>query len=224
MSKFTEYELEQVSTVLEIMSRKINIGYKNAIENGTLPDDLTADKELYDYFVKSVKDFNRIRDILINNDPQKLTNDELNEIACLCSWCILDALNMGGVGKDLLATPIDTMLNVIFKKKRLELFGKIEPPSFMKNKLQPSNNKSESGGCYVATVVYGSYDSSQVIILRKFRDLYLQKRNWGRKFISLYYKYSPKYANKLKYKKVLSKLIRKVLDIIINILKKRYNY
>ena len=49
---------------------------------------------------------------------------------------------------------------------------------------QPTTNAS--GGCYVATAVYGSYDCPEVWTLRRYRDLYLAKsllamlstRNW----------------------------------------------
>ena len=52
-------------------------------------------------------------------------------------------------------------------------------------------NGSGSGGCYVATAVYGSYDCPEVWTLRRFRDYYLARRFWGRCFIRAYYAVSP---------------------------------
>lgn len=52
---------------------------------------------------------------------------------------------------------------------------------------QPSN----SGGCYVATAVYGSYDCPEVWTLRRFRDYSLAKTWYGRAFIKIYYAISP---------------------------------
>ena len=49
-----------------------------------------------------------------------------------------------------------------------------------------------SGGCYVATCVYGSYDCPEVWTLRRFRDNYLKRSYWGRLFIKAYYVVSPK--------------------------------
>ena len=49
----------------------------------------------------------------------------------------------------------------------------------------------QSGGCYVATAVYGSYDCPQVWTLRRFRDDILAKNFFGRTFIRLYYAVSP---------------------------------
>ena len=62
-------------------------------------------------------------------------------------------------------------------------------PEFMIPDLQPTS--SSSGGCYVATAVYGSYDCPQVWTLRRFRDNTLAKTWYGRAFIHLYYAISP---------------------------------
>lgn len=56
-------------------------------------------------------------------------------------------------------------------------------------KLDPNANKS--GGCYVATAVYGSYDCPQVWTLRRFRDYSLAETWYGRAFIRTYYAISP---------------------------------
>lgn len=53
------------------------------------------------------------------------------------------------------------------------------------------NEYSNSGGCYVATAVYGSYDCPQVWTLRRFRDDTLAATWYGRAFIRLYYAVSP---------------------------------
>ena len=48
-----------------------------------------------------------------------------------------------------------------------------------------------SGGCYVATCVYGSYDCPEVWTLRRYRDFRLAKTWHGRTFIKVYYAVSP---------------------------------
>lgn len=48
-----------------------------------------------------------------------------------------------------------------------------------------------SGGCYVATAVYGSYDCPQVWTLRRYRDYTLAETWYGRAFIHTYYAVSP---------------------------------
>lgn len=48
-----------------------------------------------------------------------------------------------------------------------------------------------SGGCYVATAVYGSYDCPEVWTLRRYRDTTLAGTWYGRTFVKLYYAISP---------------------------------
>lgn len=48
-----------------------------------------------------------------------------------------------------------------------------------------------TGGCYIATAVYGSYDCPEVWTLRRFRDFSLGASWYGRVFIKLYYRISP---------------------------------
>ena len=49
----------------------------------------------------------------------------------------------------------------------------------------------QTGGCYIATAVYGSYDCPQVWTLRRYRDQNLAKSWCGRVFIKAYYAISP---------------------------------
>ena len=50
---------------------------------------------------------------------------------------------------------------------------------------------SPDGGCYIATSVYGSYDTPEVWTLRRFRDDVLGQTWYGRLFIKAYYATSP---------------------------------
>ena len=51
------------------------------------------------------------------------------------------------------------------------------------------------GGCFIATAAFGTATESHVGILTDFRDQYLHSCQFGRKFISTYYKYSPPVAH-----------------------------
>lgn len=55
----------------------------------------------------------------------------------------------------------------------------------------PNIETGKSGGCYVATAVYGSYDCPQVWTLRRYRDYTLAETWYGRAFIKTYYAISP---------------------------------
>ena len=54
-----------------------------------------------------------------------------------------------------------------------------------------SGATQKSGGCYVATCVYGSYDCPEVWTLRRYRDFELAETWYGRLFIKTYYAISP---------------------------------
>lgn len=98
-------------------------------------------------------------------------------------------------------------------------------PSFVPPELpstpgvnQYSQSNSSSGGCYVATAVYGSYDCPEVWTLRRFRDYTLAETWYGRAFIRTYYAISPtlvrwfghtEWFNRM-WKPILNKMVRKL--------------
>lgn len=86
-----------------------------------------------------------------------------------------------------------------------------------------SNNssKTDKGGCYIATAVYGSYDCAEVWTLRRFRDEYLSKRTWGRCFIKTYYRISPKLVELFGDSKVFTKIFKKPLDKMVERLNRK---
>ena len=91
--------------------------------------------------------------------------------------------------------------------------------------LNSINSKlNPSGGCYIATMAYGDYDHPQVMVLRHFRDSYLSKREWGKKFISFYYANSPRWVETLKDHRRVNSFIRKMLDSFVFIWKKTSYY
>jgi len=84
-----------------------------------------------------------------------------------------------------------------------------------------NNNKTDKGGCYIATAVYGSYDCAEVWTLRRFRDDYLSKMIWGRYFIKAYYRISPKLVELFGDSKVFTKIFKKPLDIMVERLNRK---
>ena len=51
------------------------------------------------------------------------------------------------------------------------------------------------GGCFIATAAFGSYAEPHVRLLRDFRDQCLLTNTPGKWFVSMYYRYSPFWAN-----------------------------
>ena len=85
----------------------------------------------------------------------------------------------------------------------------------------PNAPIGNGGGCYVATCVYGSYDSPEVRILRRYRDDTLSKTKLGMLFIQMYYALSPfavHYFGKSKWFNALGKIF---LDNLISRLRNK---
>ena len=76
----------------------------------------------------------------------------------------------------------------------------------------------EASSCYIATIIYGG-NSSEVNILRQFRDSYLLNYKLGVLSVNLYYRYSKILVSRLKSKKLIMG-IKFFLDVIIKKLEK----
>lgn len=72
-----------------------------------------------------------------------------------------------------------------------------------------------SGGCYIATAIYGSYDCPQVWTLRRYRDHDLASTRRGRAFIKIYYKISPTLVKYFGGSRLFRAFFRKKLDRMV---------
>lgn len=102
----------------------------------------------------------------------------------------------------------------------LEKVKYIHPHAFiccpkLKRRLKPLKLKTQVGGCYVATCVYGSYDCPEVWTLRRYRDEQLGASWFGRLFIRLYYAVSPTFVKWFGHTKWFKKLFKKRLDKMV---------
>lgn len=66
-----------------------------------------------------------------------------------------------------------------------------EDLAYLDELINKNSEQKNTGGCYVATAVYGSYDCPQVWTLRRYRDYTLAETWYGRAFIHTYYAISP---------------------------------
>lgn len=78
-----------------------------------------------------------------------------------------------------------------------------------------NNNTTKSGGCYVATSVYGSYDCTEVWTLRRYRDYTLAETWYGRMFIKTYYAISPTLVKWFGHTEWFKKMWRGKLDRMV---------
>lgn len=106
-------------------------------------------------------------------------------------------------------------------RDRLQKNGQIIRQNVLVHIANATNSaKAKSGGCYIATMVYGDYDAPEVKILRKYRDNVLARHTAGKLFIKIYYQLSPLFVTKFGNNRALKNLIRKVLSRIIKGLSK----
>lgn len=96
-----------------------------------------------------------------------------------------------------------------------KLTGSSEPGMF------GGYNHSSSGGCYIATCVYGSYDCPEVWTLRRFRDNALASGVPGRAFIRAYYAISPKLVKWFGKTAWFKKFWKNCLDKMVSSLKSK---
>ena len=75
-------------------------------------------------------------------------------------------------------------------------------------------SKNRGSGCFIATAVYGGYDTPQVRLLRAFRDQRLSSR-LGQRIVGFYYRISPPIARWLEPRPRASGLVRILLDGIV---------
>lgn len=95
----------------------------------------------------------------------------------------------------------------------IEKIKKIDP------NYEPPEQK-KTGGCYVATCVYGSYDCPEVWTLRRYRDNTLGSTWYGRAFIRTYYAISPTLVKWFGDTKWFKKMWKGKLDRMVSKLQK----
>lgn len=93
-----------------------------------------------------------------------------------------------------------------------------------KNGINPyaqNTSADSSGGCYVATAVYGSYDCPPVWTLRRFRDQLLAASAGGRAFIRTYYAVSPTLVRLFGETGWFRAMCKTPLDLLVRFLNKK---
>ena len=100
---------------------------------------------------------------------------------------ILDGFPISSISS--MRTLVDGYVSVV-QKYRPEYKNPVTE-ALKKVNTTSTSTTSSSGGCYVATAVYGSYDCPEVWTLRRYRDYTLAETWYGRAFIKTYYAISP---------------------------------
>lgn len=100
------------------------------------------------------------------------------------------------------------------EKEAIELLPEIKSV-YMGSGINKQSVESNTGGCYIATAVYGSYDTPEVWTLRRFRDNILDQTWYGRLFIKSYYLISPLLVKKFGKSTWFINFWRKKLDFLV---------
>ncbi|WP_106764174.1 DUF2726 domain-containing protein [Pseudoruminococcus massiliensis] len=149
--------------------------------------------------------FIEINDSSHNSNQRKERDQKVHNICEEAGIPIITLWTSYGVNKEYIKKRIDTTLSELPIKRIAH-----SKPTENSQKTQKN-----SGGCYVATCVYGSYDCPQVWTLRRFRDFKLSKSFLGRLFIKTYYKISPKIVKLFGKQKWFKVFWKKRLDKMV---------
>ena len=148
-------------------------------------------------------------------DKYKLSDEEYlfalkNYSICLSAlmekkkWCTHET---GGL-IDYRTIMIDDLEEIMKDKNENDERIKKIDPTYMPREVK-------TGGCYIATCVYGSYDCPEVWTLRRFRDYTLSATWYGRTFIRFYYAISPKLVKWFGDKEWFKKMWQAKLDRMV---------
>jgi hypothetical protein len=117
-------------------------------------------------------------------------------------------------GGGFLSNPL-VVLIITFGAVFIGLFYAIYWIIFIYSQYQNYEEFSEETGCYIATMAYGNYDHPKVQTLRNFRDQFLDKRAWGKKFIRWYYQNSPGFTRFYANNSIVHFYMRQYLNVFV---------
>lgn len=110
--------------------------------------------------------------------------------------------------------------------QRVHHFIRVQSDKMMESEIDSKSTHDQEStlrkkGCFVATCVYGSYDCSQVWVLRRYRDNVLAEKWYGKVFIKAYYFIGPALVRWFGESKWFKMVWRGKLDRMVHKLKEK---
>jgi len=99
-----------------------------------------------------------------------------------------------------------------------DIYNQVRAKLFRQSPVSTRRHEPSSG-CYIATMVYGSYNAPEVMVLRRFRDEVLLQSWIGQEIVKIYYKCSPSFVKKTKHMKTMHVILKSILNPFVNYLK-----
>ncbi len=116
---------------------------------------------------------------------------------------------------------LDYCYDYISREMGYGLSNKANQKHSIHSSLKSDSNKTTpiiKEGCYIASACYGGYHTSEVIMLRIFRDNFLNRFLIGNLFIKTYYWVSPLFVRYAMRKPVITLITKYFLDHFIKLL------
>ncbi len=79
----------------------------------------------------------------------------------------------------------------------------------------------KKSSCFIATAAYGTPFVAEIDVLRNFRDRSMEKTKFGRSLVGMYYRMSPPIADAIAVSNVRRKIVRTLLNPIVQFFKRR---
>ena len=125
---------------------------------------------------------------------------------------IVRLMNEGKTGKTRGRTKEEKAQFWTHESYRLIKAARMFSPGSYQRWISENEKKLLSGGsCFIATAAFGSNMTTEVLILRCWRDKFLLSNNIGMKFVQIYYTISPPIANTIRKSNLLQKVVANAL-------------
>lgn len=223
--KLMEDEPTAREDIPEILQRDINVPNITEYLNWRLPDREQGSIEDVAELSVELRDYGYVK---LNQVDEAILRSYDAVMAHEGKYFLKDTVNYGDyLGQIGVVRTALEFTNDDYLKKRTEGYGsrawriRIEEfrhlvnetgrHSVIKPLIKPEKPKLQKSGCFIATAAFGTPLAKEVLLLTEFRDEFLSQYFIGRKFIRLYYDFSPRVASYIDTKEGLRLLLRNFL-------------